>query len=217
VKEHLEDMSNSTWDLIHAERQRLIEDLQSLNDQQWRAASLCPEWDVQQVLAHLVALTKQTPPKFFAKFAASGFRFERMAAKDVARESAGTPAQTLAEFTAHVGDSSAPPGPVDSWIGEVVVHGADIRRPLGIAYSPPVATTRQVADFYKNSNLLIGAKSRISGVKMIATDTDWSHGSGAEVRGPILSLVQAMTGRVAAVADLTGDGVGTLQSKMPRA
>jgi len=198
VKEHLEDMSNSTWDLIHAERQRLIEDLQSLNDQQWRAASLCPEWDVQQVLAHLVALTKQTPPKFFAKFAASGFRFERMAAKDVARESAGTPAQTLAEFTAHVGDSSAPPGPVDSWIGEV-------------------ATTRQVADFYKNSNLLIGAKSRISGVKMIATDTDWSHGSGAEVRGPILSLVQAMTGRVAAVADLTGDGVGTLRSKMPRA
>ena len=83
--------------------------------------------------------------------------------------------------------------------------------------SPPVATTRQVADFYKNSNLLIGAKSRISGVKMIATDTDWSHGSGAEVRGPILSLVQAMTGRVAAVADLTGDGVGTLRSKMPRA
>ena len=134
---------------------------------------------------------------------------------DIAREGSGTPAQTLAALDAHVGDTTAPPGPVDSWIGEIVVHGADIRRPLGIAYSPPVATTRQVADFYKNSNLLIGSKSRIVGVRLVATDTDWSHGSGPEVRGPILSLIQAMTGRGIALSDLDGDGVPTLRAKMP--
>ena len=208
-------MSSSTWDLIHAERRQLIEDLEPLTAEQWQTRSLCPEWTVQQMLGHLVALTKQTPPKFFGKFAASGFQFNKMAAKDVARESSGTPAQTLAEFSAHQNDTSAPPGPVDSWIGEIVVHGADIRRPLGIAYSPPVATTRQVADFYKNSNLLIGAKDRIVGVRMVATDTDWTHGSGPEVQGPILSLVQAMTGRAVALADLTGDGVQTLTASMP--
>ena len=153
-------MTNNSWDLIHAERHRLIEDLKPLTAEQWRTASLCPQWDVHQVLAHLVALTKQTPPKFFGKFIASGFQFDRMVAKDVSRGSSGsTPAQTLAEFAAHVDDTTAPPGPVDSWIGEVVVHGADIRRPLGIAYSPPVATTRRVADFYKNFNLLIGSKN----------------------------------------------------------
>ena len=209
-------MTNNSWDLIHAERHRLIEDLKPLTAEQWRTASLCPQWDVHQVLAHLVALTKQTPPKFFGKFIASGFQFDRMVAKDVSRESSGsTPAQTLAEFAAHVDDTTAPPGPVDSWIGEVVVHGADIRRPLGIAYSPPVATTRRVADFYKNSNLLIGSKNRIVGVRLVATDTDWSSGSGPEVCGPMLSLVQAMTGRAAALSDLTGDGVPTLKSKMP--
>ena len=208
-------MPDNTWDLIHAERRQLIEDLQDLTDEQWHTASLCPEWDVHQALAHVVALTKQTPPKFFGKFAASGFRFDRMIAKDVARESSGTPAQTLAELEAHVGDTSAPPGPVDSWIGEIVVHGADIRRPLGIAYSPPVATSRQVADFYKNSNLLIGAKNRIVGVRLVATDTDWSHGTGPEVSGPILSLVQAMTGRPAALSDLTGGGLPTLDAAMP--
>jgi uncharacterized protein (TIGR03083 family) len=208
-------MSTSTWDLIHAERRQLIDDLQPLTEQQWQTQSLCPEWNVQQVLAHVVALTKQTPPKFFGKFAASGFRFNTMVAKDVAREGAGKPAQTLAELTAHVDDTTAPPGPVDSWIGEMVVHGADIRRPLGISYSPPVATTRQVADFYKNSNLLIGAKNRIAGVRLVASDTDWSHGSGPEVRGPILSLVQAMTGRAVALSDLTGDGVPTLRARMP--
>ncbi|MET3805072.1 uncharacterized protein (TIGR03083 family) [Nakamurella sp. UYEF19] len=208
-------MANSTWDLIHAERRSLIDDLQSLTEQQWHTASLCPEWNVHQTLAHVVALTKQTPPKFFGKFVASGFQFNKMIAKDVARESAGTPAQTLAELTAHADDTSAPPGPVDSWIGELVVHGADIRRPLGIDYAPPVTTTRQAADFYQNSNLLIGAKSRIAGVELVATDTDWRHGTGPEVSGPILSLVLAMTGRTAALADLTGAGLSVLRRAMP--
>jgi hypothetical protein len=85
-----------------------------------------------------------------------------------------------------VEDTTAPPGPVDSWIGEVV-HSADIRRPLGIPYAPPVTTSRQVADFYKGSNLLIGAKTRIADIHLVATDTDWTHGSGPEVRGPLLS------------------------------
>lgn len=90
------------------------------------------------------------------------------------------------------------------------MHGADIRRPLGVSYSPPLATTVQVADFYKNSNLLIGAKSRIAGVMLVATDIHWSHGTGPEVHGPILSLVQAMTGRPVAQAELTGDGLSVL-------
>lgn len=209
-------MSNSTWDLIHAERRQLLADLEHLTDDQWQTQSLCPSWNVHQMLGHVLALTKQTPPKFFGKFVASGFRFDAMVAKDVARQSSGTPAQTWAELGAHVDDTSAPPGPVDSWIGEIVVHGADIRRPLGIAYTPPVATTRQVADFYKNSNLLIGAKTRITGLRLVATDTDWSHGTGPAVHGPILSLVQAMTGRGVALADLSGEGTAELSGRMPK-
>ena len=144
-------MSAETWALIHTERQNLISDLEKLTPEQWRTPSLCDAWNVHQMLGHLVALTKQTPPKFFGKFIAAWFNFDRLVARDVAKESAGTPQETLAEFTRHVEDTTAPPGPVDSWIGEVVVHSADIRRPLGIPYAPPVTTSRQVADFYKNS------------------------------------------------------------------
>ena len=198
-------MSADTWALIHTERQNLIIDLEKLTPEQWRTPSLCDAWNVHQMLGHLVALTKQTPPKFFGKFIAAGFNFDRLVARDVAKESAGTPQDTLAEFTRHVEDTTAPPEPVDSWIGEVVVHSADIRRPLGIPYAPPVTTSRQVADFYKNSNLLIGAKTRIAGIHLVATDTDWTHGSGPEVRGPLLSLIQAMTGRSVALGDLTGE------------
>ena len=69
-----------------------------------------------------------------------------------------------------------------------------------------------MASFYQGSNLLIGSKRRIAGVTLRATDADWSHGTGPEVSGPVLSLVMAMTGRTAVLADLTGDGVATLRS-----
>jgi len=70
-----------------------------------------------------------------------------------------------------------------------------------------------VADFYKGSNTLIGAKNRIAGVALRATDTDWSHGSGPEVSGPLLSLVMAMTGRKVALDDLEGPGLEVLRAR----
>lgn len=74
---------------------------------------------------------------------------------------------------------------------------------------------RRVAVFSTNSNLLIGAKNRIAALRLMATDTEWVHGSGPEVRGPFLSLIQAMAGQGAALADLTGDVVAPLGSPMP--
>ena len=70
-------------------------------------------------------------------------------------------------------------------VGEMVVHGADIRRPLGIAYTPSPATVLRAAEFYQGSNLIVGGKDRIAGLTLRATDTDWVHGSGPEVSGPI--------------------------------
>lgn len=40
------------------------------------------------------------------------------------------------------------------------------------------------------------------------------HREGPEVSGPLVSLVLVMTGRQAALADLTGNGVNTLSSRM---
>jgi len=70
-----------------------------------------------------------------------------------------------------------------------------------------------VADFYKGSNLIIGSKKRVAGIKLRATDADWSFGDGPEVSGPIVSLVLAMTGRKPALDGLSGDGVATLRSR----
>jgi uncharacterized protein (TIGR03083 family) len=207
--------ANTPWPLIHAERAALADDIDALTPAQWSTASLCGEWSVHEVLGHMTATAKMTPPRFFAKFAGAGFRFPVMAQRDVAAETAAGPAATLAEFRRVQGSTSSPPGPVDSWLGETIVHGEDIRRPLGIAHTYPGEALVRVAEFYKGSNLLIGAKNRIAGLSLRATDVDWSHGSGPEVTGPMVALVLAMTGRGVGMADLTGDGVDTLRGRLP--
>jgi uncharacterized protein (TIGR03083 family) len=201
-----------TWPVIHAERKALAEDLQDRTGDDWATASLCRQWTVRDVLAHMTSTTSLTPPAFFAKLAASGFSFDKLQEKGVAGNRGSSPADTLARFEAVVTSVKHPPGPADTWLGETIVHAEDIRRPLGIEHMYPTEAVVQVADFYKGSNLLIGSKRRIGGVMLRATDADWSHGTGPEVSGPILSLVMAMTGRQAPLDDLTGDGVATLRS-----
>jgi uncharacterized protein (TIGR03083 family) len=201
------------WPTIHAERAALAADLQTLSDAQWATASLCSGWSVRDVLAHMTATAKMNPPQFMGKMLMSGFSFNKMATKDIAVERGASPAETLARFKAEINSTRHPPGPTDTWLGEVLVHAEDARRPLGIQHDYPIEASVQVANFYKGSNLIIGAKSRIEGLRLRATDADWAHGSGPEVAGPIHSLVMAMTGRKAALADLMGDGLTTLAAR----
>jgi hypothetical protein len=77
----------------------------------------------------------------------------------------------------------------------------------------PAEHLTAVADFYTGSNMLIGAKNRIAGVQLRATDAGWSHGTGPEAAGPLVALVLAMTGRRPAMEDLTGDGVAVLRDR----
>lgn len=207
--------ASSPWPTIHAERSALADDLGTLGDAQWATASLCPGWSVLDVLGHLTATAKMTPARFFRALVGSGFRFTAMAQRNVAAETAGGPAATLAEFRRVRSSTTAPPGPVDSWLGETIVHAEDIRRPLGIDHAYPADALVRIAEFYRGSNLLIGAKGRIAGLSLRATDVGWTAGSGPEVAGPMLSLVLAMTGRGVAVDDLTGEGAAILRSRTP--
>ena len=161
----------------------------------------------------MMATAKMTPPAFFAGLAGAGFRFNAMSEKNIAREATPNPSDGLAELHKHLKDTTHPPGPVEAMLGEAVIHSADIRRPLRMSREYPEEALTRVGDFFKGSNLLIGAKRRIAGLTLSATDTGWSTGSGPEVTGPHLSLVLAMTGRSAALEDLAGEGLATLRSR----
>jgi uncharacterized protein (TIGR03083 family) len=201
------------WSMIHVERQSLAGDLAGLSEQQWSAPSLCDGWTVRDVLAHLTATAKITPASFFPKLLGSGFSFTRMQRKDIETERGTSPQDTLSRFREVTGSEKHPPGPIDTMVGETIVHAEDIRRPLGIKHTYPSEAAVRVADFYKGSNLIVGTKRRIAGLTLRATDTDWTHGTGPEISGPIVSLVMAMTGRKASLQDLNGDGLNTLRGR----
>ena len=201
------------WPAIRLERGALATDLSTVDAAAWEEASLCEGWTVRDVLAHMTATAKVSGASFFPKLIGSGFSLSKMQEKDIAVERGTTPADTLNRFKAIVASTTSPPGPKDTWLGETIVHAEDIRRAIGMHHSYATDAAVRVADFYKGSNLVIGAKKRIAGLALRATDTSWSHGTGPEVAGPIVSLVMAMAGRKAALADLTGDGVATLSSR----
>jgi uncharacterized protein (TIGR03083 family) len=206
--------ASSVWPLIHGEREALAADLAALTDEQWATPSLCTDWSVRDVLGHLTATAKMTPGAFFADLARARFRFHDMSDQRIAAEATTVPADGLAEFRKHLGDTTHPPGPVQAMLGEAVVHSEDIRRPLGIKRDYPPEAVTGAANFLKGSNLLIGSKRRIAGLGLRANDLEWATGNGPEVTGPAISLLMAMTGRAAVLDDLSGEGVATLRSRI---
>lgn len=202
------------WPIIHAERGDLARDLSGLSAAQWHAQSLCGLWTVRDVVAHLTATAKMTTTRFLRHLAASGLRYNAMTARDVLRETTDTTAEQLAEFRAHGRDTTHPPGSVDAMLGEIILHAEDIRRPLRIKHVYPRRAVMRIADFYSGSSRSLGSKRRIAGLRLRATDADWTHGSGVEVTGPILALALAMTGREAGLSELSGEGIDTLRSRL---
>lgn len=202
--------SGETWKNIHSERAQMADTLAALSAPQWAAQSWCQGWAVQDTAGHIVAAAEQTPVNFYKEMASAGFKFNVFTNRGARRLASIGPDELVRRLRARTSTTNHPPAPVMAMLGEIVVHGEDIRRPLGLKHQPPEAAVVAVADSWKNSNLLIGSKRRISGLKLQATDTEWAHGDGPEVSGPLLSLVLAMTGRKAVHPDLSGEGVAEL-------
>jgi hypothetical protein len=80
---------------------------------------------------------------------------------------------------------------------------------LPLVVGPVVFT----AGAWRYTNILIGAKRRIAGLRLRATDSRWANGDGPEVSGPLVSLILAMAGRKAALSDLGGEGLALLADR----
>jgi hypothetical protein len=85
---------------------------------------------------------------------------------------------------------------------------------LGLTRKLPEDTLIEVADNVKNIGFPLGARKRIAGLRLVASDLSWSAGEGPVVEGPAASLILAMAGRANALEDLSGEGVETLASRM---
>lgn len=202
------------WAVVHAERRRLVDDLTGLDAGSWVTASLCPGWDVHDVLAHLVDTARTTRLRFVRDLVMARFDFDRANEAGIARERHRDPAQTLAALREVADLTRTPPADLTTRLVEAIVHGEDIRRPLGMAGDYPVSAIADALGYQLRTRASMGGgRERAAGLLLVATDIGRSWGTGAEVTGSALDLLLAVSGRPVPGDALVGEGAGRLQPK----
>nr|WP_231939187.1 hypothetical protein [Brevibacterium sandarakinum] len=110
----------------------------------------------------------------------------------------------------------APTKDYPAFLGEVIVHGQDIARPLGVDLDPDAEAVLEVARFFAAKDFAVNSRTLVKGLSLNADDADFSVGDGPTVSGELIDLVMAMAGRSDACDMLTGDGVDELRQRMSR-
>ncbi|MEV6213163.1 maleylpyruvate isomerase family mycothiol-dependent enzyme [Nocardia sp. NPDC051833] len=200
--------------MTHTERAALADDLALLDDDQWARPSLCGDWTVEQVVAHLTAAASIGRLRWLASVLGARFDFDLHNARRLAEHRGATPAETLARFRAVVTSTTAASGHTAAWLGEVVVHGQDIRRPLGLSTTPSTAAATAVADFYASRDFTVPSKTTIAGLRLEATDGPFATGTGPLVSGPTIALVMVMAGRATGADALAGPGLPVVLDRL---
>lgn len=203
-------LSSAIWPVVHDERVALICDLDPLAAAQWRTPSLCPGWDIHDVLAHLLDSAKTTRLGFVGRMVAARFNFDRDNAAGITREKAADPEDTVAQFRAVQLRTATPPAALATRLVEAFVHGEDIRRPLKISRDyPPVHVAQALTYQVRTSVKMGGGKERAHGWRLAASDTAFECGAGPLVRGRAITLLLAVSGRRVDPSELTGPGART--------
>lgn len=196
------------WDDIATERLGIAEVLEGLTEAQWQTPSLCGKWSVRELAGHLVVPFHTSIPNFAVAMVKARGSFHR-ANDSLARAQSRRPtADLIADLRANAESHFTPPGqgPLAP-LTDNLVHGQDLRIPLGINDPRDPEVWRQSLDFLVSPAAQAGFTSRgTPPVELVATDLDWHHGEGPQVSGPAYAIGLALTGRPAALERLAGAG-----------
>lgn len=195
------------------EHAALVTDLRALTSEQWRSPTLCGDWNVEDVVAHLGAASTLTFWGWLRSMAGARFDAEVHNQRRLEEFRGASPVQTLERYAA-VGPIALPRQESVAGLGELIVHAEDIRRPLGLRHEPDVEGLLLVAQFFAAKDFAVNSRSLVKGLQLIATDAEFRVGDGPAATGPLLSLVMAMAGRREALADLEGTGVPVLSRRL---
>jgi uncharacterized protein (TIGR03083 family) len=205
-----------TFAEIADERRSLADRLSGLTDEQQATQSLCSEWSVRDVVAHLVVPLEVSTPKFVLAMLACRGNFDRANVR-LAREQARRPFDELTEVLRRKADSRfTPPGSgPEAPLTDLLVHGLDIRWPLRLPRAIPEERLHKSLTFLTVAPAgAVVAKGTLDGLRFEAKDIDWTHGSGPAVSGDAEAILLAIAGRTAALDHLSGEGVSTLRGRL---
>jgi uncharacterized protein (TIGR03083 family) len=200
--------------LAAAERRDLADYLDTLTDEQWGQPSLCPGWTVRDVAGHLPSYDELGWLAVLTLFARSGFSLARCNQVGVEHSRRLGTEQLVTRLRAQ-----AVPRGITAMFGSAIaltdglIHHQDIRRALGHPRTVPPGRLVAALSFLPHARAL-PAPANVRGLRLVATDIDWTHGIGPEVSGPGEALLVALAGRRQALADLRGPGLATLAERV---
>lgn len=203
-----------SWQVIAARRRALADLLEGLSAAEWERPSLCDGWRVRDVAAH-VAMAPQvmSMPAMTKEFVRAAGRFHKVNHDLAVRHASSRPPERLvAELREHADSRRLPV--VTSYrniLFDVLVHSLDVAIPTGRTLPMPPDAARAGAARVWSMGWPFWARRRLRGVRLAATDVEWSAGEGALVEGPIEAVLLLLTGRVtAALPHLSGPGLRSL-------
>jgi uncharacterized protein (TIGR03083 family) len=205
---------DAVWQVIHRERSQLADLLETLGPDEWEHPSLCADWSVRDVAAHVIGAAELTLGRAVVEVIRARGSLPK-AVHDAAKRRAGRPTkQIIADFRRLDGSRHVLPGTTyrDALV-DVLVHFQDIAVPLGRDHQMPLGPAHEAVQHAWRS-VAFRAKRRLSGFRLEATDTDWTAGEGQTLRGPVQALLLLVTGRTAALALLEGDGLPALRRRI---
>jgi uncharacterized protein (TIGR03083 family) len=210
-----------TADLVRSERIALIDLLETLTPDEWAVPSLCDAWTVQEVAAHLAWAPVEPLRRAMPELVRHRFRLNAMNADLAVRWSQRGTAAILQQLRRNAAEGARPVGVPDAAvIADAVIHGLDIRRPLGRSRPIPNAAFVTLAEFFLDLrwplSVSVGgsARKRVHGLRLVASDADWSHGTGPEVRTSSEALLLVLSGRPVDAAELSGTGAVELSHRL---
>jgi uncharacterized protein (TIGR03083 family) len=197
------------------ERRRIASLLDGLDDAQLATPSPCGGWDVKTVAAHVVSTVEDGTPAFLRLALRRGSMAR--AIDELARQRARRPAAEVVASLHRCADRRISPplfGPLDP-LADVLVHGGDIRIPLGLPFAPDPQLSALAMDFLAGPwPFAFVPVGRLRGISLRANDVSRSWGRGAEIRGPIAALMMAVSGRIALLHLLDGPGLPLLRRRL---
>jgi uncharacterized protein (TIGR03083 family) len=194
-------------DVIAAHRRALAAALDTLVAGQWRSASLCAGWTAAHVLAHQTMPFRISEADFMAGLQRAGGDFTKFSDEVADRDSKLPPAEMVAALRDNADTPWSPPGGgLTGALTHDVIHGLDIAWPLGLVYEIPqrAATVTLDALTSTGDHSLFGFP--LEGIRVTASDLDWSSGQGAELTGRSRDLVPLLAGRAVPREVFDGEG-----------
>lgn len=166
---------------------------------QRRSVALTPiraaaPWLIEDLAAHLAASIHDGLLRFAGSLVLARFDVDRHNLTRAAAWSRRTPEELLAVLATDRVPLILRLNPA-LVVVDNVVHHQDLRRPLGLPLDVPTAHLRAALQSVMSLRVFAADAARVAGYRLVATDLDWQHGSGPELRGPAEALLMTIMGR----------------------